>query len=175
MASTAAYNLWDNHHSPIANFNFNLTVIRLQQLNYSSAQACKMLLYDRPANSHSDSNEFVSGNLHSTNAMFDQLDLITTRLQFERFYSVMSPGAAAVVFILKTTAIWSLGHRSSTLTAVLRLSSTFDGMLKRVLTFGLSNNITNSNCGKTLNISWLAWFECLWLLRTILHSLNGLD
>jgi len=64
-----------------------------------------MLLHDRPANSHSHSNEFVSGNSHSTNAMFDQLGLITTRLQFERFYSVMSPGAAAVVFILKTTAI----------------------------------------------------------------------
>jgi len=76
MASTAAYNLWDNHSYPIVNFNFNLTVIHLQQLNYYFAQACKTFLYDRPANSHSS--EFVISNSHSTNAKFDQLRHITT-------------------------------------------------------------------------------------------------
>ena len=79
MASTAAYNLWDNHRYSIANFNFNVTVIRLQQLNYSSAPACEILLYDRLANLHSHSNEFVSWNSHSTNAKFDQFRHITTQ------------------------------------------------------------------------------------------------
>jgi len=75
MASTAAYNLGDNHRSPIANFNFNLTVICLQQLNYSSAQAYEILLYDRPANLHSHSNEFVSGNLRSLMSSVTSLDI----------------------------------------------------------------------------------------------------
>ena len=41
MASTAAYNLWDNRRYSIANFNFNLTVIRLQQLNILSRKQTK--------------------------------------------------------------------------------------------------------------------------------------
>ena len=41
MASTAAYNLWDNHRYSIANFNFNLTVIRLQELNILSRKQTK--------------------------------------------------------------------------------------------------------------------------------------
>jgi len=44
MASTAACNLRDNHRHSIANFNFNLTVLRLQQLNIllrKQAKCCR--------------------------------------------------------------------------------------------------------------------------------------
>ena len=42
MASTVNYNLWVNHRYSIANFNFNLTVIRLQQLNILSRKQAKL-------------------------------------------------------------------------------------------------------------------------------------
>jgi len=41
MASSAVYNLRDSHRYSIANFNFNLTVIRLQQLNILSRKQAK--------------------------------------------------------------------------------------------------------------------------------------
>jgi len=41
MASTVAYNLLDNHRYSNFNFNFNLTVIRLQQLNILSRKQAK--------------------------------------------------------------------------------------------------------------------------------------
>ena len=40
MASTAAYNLWDNHRYSIANFNFNT----LQQLNILSRKQADEIL-----------------------------------------------------------------------------------------------------------------------------------
>jgi len=43
MASTVAYNLWDNQRYSIANFNFNLTVIMFAAVTYSFAQVGEIL------------------------------------------------------------------------------------------------------------------------------------
>jgi len=42
MVSTAAYNLWDNHHYSIANFQLQLNINTLQQLNILSRKQPKI-------------------------------------------------------------------------------------------------------------------------------------
>ena len=87
------------------------------------------------------------------------------RLWCERTQVRISP--RAVVFITTATAIYSLGHRLCTFTAVPRSTrpSTLREMLKWVSAFGLSNNkmamvdVDNSNYRRTHSPSRLAWSE----------------